>query len=257
MAKKGQIPWNKGKKNLQIAWNKGLTKEINESVKKISEGLKGRYYSDETREKLRKAYFKNIKEKGHPSCGKKRPDASARMKKFHEKHNTSGRNNPFYGKKHSEKTKSKIGLKSKKRWGDSTYRGREIKKIRERWQNKEYREKTIRTLVKSNHIRPTSFEKKIMNLCKKYNLPFKYVGNGGMFIDGLNPDFIETNGKKIVIETYYSYWKIKNYSNTKEYEKERKKRLNKYGYEIIFLNEKDLERKDWEIFCLDKIIGGI
>jgi hypothetical protein len=30
-------PWNKGKKGLQIAWNKGLTKELDHRVKKYAE----------------------------------------------------------------------------------------------------------------------------------------------------------------------------------------------------------------------------
>lgn len=38
---KNKIPWNKGKKGLQISWNKGLTKETDKRVKKYSEKLKG------------------------------------------------------------------------------------------------------------------------------------------------------------------------------------------------------------------------
>jgi len=34
--KKGTAPWNKGKKGMQIAWNKGKTKETDERVKKYS-----------------------------------------------------------------------------------------------------------------------------------------------------------------------------------------------------------------------------
>ena len=34
---KGNIPWHKGKRGLTIAWNKGLTKETDERVKKASE----------------------------------------------------------------------------------------------------------------------------------------------------------------------------------------------------------------------------
>ena len=253
----GEIPWNKGKKGLQIAWNKGLSKDIDIRVKRISEALTSRHFSEATKKKLSKKNKKRFKnKKNHPSYGKKRPDASIQIKKFMENNPYNGRNNPFYGKKHPTQTKIKIGLKSKERWKDPIYRERESLKFKERWQNKEYREKTIRKTIEANHIRPTSFEKKIIDLCNKYHLPFKYVGNGEVFIDGLNPDFININGKKITIETYYSYWKIKNYGSSNRYEEERKRRLGEYGYEIIFLNEKDLERKNWEQFCLDKIRNG-
>lgn len=38
----GNVPWNKGKKGLVISWSKGLTKETNASLKRISQKLKGR-----------------------------------------------------------------------------------------------------------------------------------------------------------------------------------------------------------------------
>lgn len=37
----GKEPWNKGKKTGQKVWNKGLTKEIDERVKKYGEKIKG------------------------------------------------------------------------------------------------------------------------------------------------------------------------------------------------------------------------
>lgn len=36
LALKGKTPWNKGKKGAQVAWNKGLTRLIDERVKKYS-----------------------------------------------------------------------------------------------------------------------------------------------------------------------------------------------------------------------------
>ena len=38
----GKEPWNKGKKTGQKVWNKGLTKETDESVKKYGEKIKGK-----------------------------------------------------------------------------------------------------------------------------------------------------------------------------------------------------------------------
>jgi len=48
------IPWNLGKKNSQIAWNKGLTKETDSRVKQYAEKLIGKTPSEETRQKISK-----------------------------------------------------------------------------------------------------------------------------------------------------------------------------------------------------------
>lgn len=53
-AKKGKAPWNKGKKGLQVAWNKGLTKE-DDRVKKYTDAKIGRKHSDETKRKISKS----------------------------------------------------------------------------------------------------------------------------------------------------------------------------------------------------------
>ena len=44
--KPGGKPWNKGKKGVQIGWNKGLTKETNESLARVSK------HTSETRKRL-------------------------------------------------------------------------------------------------------------------------------------------------------------------------------------------------------------
>jgi len=74
--KKGNIPWNKGKKGLQVAWNKGKSGiYTKEQLKKMSESSKG-----------------NIPwNKGYGDYMK-------------------GEKNSFYGKKHSEETKKKMSL---------------------------------------------------------------------------------------------------------------------------------------------------
>lgn len=124
------------------------------------------------------------------------------------------------------------------------------KALKERWADPnsiyndvEWQRRIIKKLMK----RPTSYEQKIIDLCKKYNLPFRYVGDGEIIIDHINPDFISYNGRKLIIETYAKYWHPKNY------EEIRAKRFAKCDYKVLFLNDNDLSNKNWENICLNKI----
>jgi len=171
------------------------------------------------------------------------------------------------GKSLSIKHKIKIGLATKRLAKNPSYRKKisdSLKGIKrsantkkkmslgkkKNWENKEYREKSIKNMLKVLAKRPTSYEQQIISLCDKYKLPFKYVGDGQVIIAGLNPDFIETNGRKIVIETYCKYW---HYRRNENYESDRQRIFSKYGYKIIFLNEDELKHNEWERKCLQKI----
>jgi hypothetical protein len=92
-----------------------------------------------------------------------------------------------------------------------------------------------------------------LRICKKYNLPFKYVGDGSFWLGNLNPDFIEANGKKIAVEIFGDYWhspllnKNVNYNRTYE---GRKRIFKKHGWELIVFWESDLERDTPEKYIL-------
>lgn len=47
----GKEPWNKGVKGAQVSWNKGLTKETDERVRKYGEKLKGNNYQNPWKER--------------------------------------------------------------------------------------------------------------------------------------------------------------------------------------------------------------
>jgi hypothetical protein len=60
-ARLGKPPWNKGKKGIQKAWNKGLPGN-----------RKGAKLSEETKEKMRQSALKNIEKNGPPKQGFKK-----------------------------------------------------------------------------------------------------------------------------------------------------------------------------------------
>ncbi|MCD6148534.1 helix-turn-helix domain-containing protein [bacterium] len=105
---------------------------------------------------------------------------------------------------------------------------------------------------------PTFPERVFITMCDKYNLPFKYVGNGAFWIgnetEHLNPDFIATNNTKVVIEIFGDFWdsplfnrKIKR-NHVLTY---RKAFYKKWKWKCVFIWESDLLREDAEQFVLE------
>lgn len=91
---------------------------------------------------------------------------------------------------------------------------------------------------------PSSLEEKFQGIIDKYNLSYKYVGNGKFFIERYNPDFINTNHEKIAIEVYARYYKLRNSESIEEWKRERSEVFKKYGWEIIFFNEIEVNEKN-------------
>jgi len=83
---------------------------------------------------------------------------------------------------------------------------------------------------KKNH-----FETRIESLLPK---DYKYVGNGKFWIEGFNPDFINTNGCKKIIEAYGDYWH--NLPTYKERDIKRLKMYKKYGYKTLIIWQHEL-----------------
>ena len=70
---------------------------------------------------------------------------------------------------------------------------------------------------------------------------WKYVGDGKVWIEGKNPDFINCNGKKIVLEYngYYKHWRFGT-----EKDEEKTRHYAQYGYSTINLYPDDLKDLD-------------
>lgn len=89
-------------------WNKGLTKETNEGVRKQSEKIKGRKFTEEHKRKI------SIANKGQvPWCKGLTKEKDERVKKRAEK--ITGNGNPMFGKKHSLETRMRMGKVAKGR----------------------------------------------------------------------------------------------------------------------------------------------
>lgn len=217
--KKGEkaINWNGFKKGNK-SWNKGLARELQprygkshseETKNKIGlsnrkpnlllKGHKfnlGRHHTKETKQKLRKI-----------NLGVKRPQISKIVSERNRINNPM--KDPKTAKKHSETMKIK-------------------------WKDIFYRDKVIKNTLKGLFKRPTSLEKQMIEIIKRNNLPYKYTGDGSFLIGYKNPDFINTNGKKICIE-------VANTIHHKEdYEQKRKEHFAKYGWKCIVFRTNNL-----------------
>jgi len=147
----------------------------------------------------------------------------------------------IYGVEKAQKIKEKMSKTQQK------MKEKKSEQQKEKWRNPQTKEMMLKRFLSNITKRPTSYETKIINLCEQHSLPFKYVGDGQIWIAYKNPDFIETNGKKLLIEVYDQYW------HSEDYEESRGKLFSRFGFKTLFLSQKDLTPVNWQIICLQKI----
>ena len=121
-----------------------------------------------------------------------------------------------------------------------------------RWADPEYKNARLKKMFEWLKKRPTSYEKKISELCIENSLPFIYTGNGTFLINFKNPDFVNEQDK-IVIEVFFSYFKIKDYGSVENYKEFCKKKYNPSGWKVIFIDENEVDVENWKELCLNKI----
>jgi len=222
--KKGTIPWNKDKtkedfpqmgnsgvKKGNIPWSKGKTKEEFPQLSNNGGFKKGNIPWNKNMEGVYKSHRNNItykEEYGIERAKVIREKMSlARIGKY------AGENHPMFGVKHSKKSRKKMSRAHKA------------------MMTKELIKKCLQRRI------PSSLEEKFQGIIDKYNLPYRYVGNGSFIIENCNPDFINTNNEKIAVEVYARYYKLRNHISIKKWKKERAGVFAKYGWQIIYFDE--------------------
>jgi len=215
-------------------WNKGKTKETDPRVAKYAESVS----------QIRKKLFKEGKLpkpfKGHnwglcKKCGKFHPHPGGMKGKKHSEETRRkmalshlGKKNSMYGRKHSERTRKLISEKIRK-------------KIKE---DKGYREKLqeagIKGFIKAQR-KPSSHERRLISVIWKFNLPYKYTGDGSFLIGRLCPDFISTDGAKKVIEIFSHPWHT-TLAKKSQVQSVREYIFRKEGYEMMILWAHEMEQ---------------
>ena len=142
----------------------------------------------------------------------------------------------IWRKEHHDQVNKAMSISLKKKWQEPEFR-KKMLKIRKHQMTPEVVAKIIKTLEKRGI---TSLEQQIIDIIEKFKLPFKFCGSGGLYIHARCPDFVDTGDKKMLIEVFYEYFKIKQYGSVEEYCKQRYAIFKQHGYETLFLAQKDL-----------------
>lgn len=155
----------------------------------------------------------------------------------------------FYGKRSSKNSRyfcsKKCEGEYKRGENNPFYRGK-------------FSEKTLRKIIKARHIRPNKQEIKLIEIIEEHNLPFQYVGNGDLIIDGKNPDFIHTGKEKKIIEVFGVYWHSPIYGRvrpTMTYDAI-KKHYTENGYESLIIWDIELRNPEVVLRKMKKFTGG-
>lgn len=135
--------------------------------------------------------------------------------------------------------------------------GIKTRTMKELWQDPQY----ISRVFKGLNAKPNKLEKKVDKILQKL-VPgaFRYNGDFscGVVLAGLVPDFVNVNGKKIVIEVFGANYhdekvmreKFKDTLSWKRTEFGRKAIYSQLGFDCIILWDYDLYKKDAEAFVL-------
>lgn len=129
------------------------------------------------------------------------------------------------------------------------FRQARSKLMKEKFRDPDFKEKVIKRSLEGLLKRPTKLEGEFISLIQKYNLPYRYVGNGSFLIGWKNPDFINTNGEKICIEV------ANRIHHTPDWAKKRIRHYIKWGWRCIILWQDNKTRRleDDENLILEKI----
>jgi len=243
-------------KDGRVPWNKGLTKDIDECVRKYAQTLRGRSFSAETKRKMSESAKKGIAE------GRRRTDTTKGMKIW------AARKHPHLGKHPSEETKRRSSISHKNRWQDPIYRERVVRGLKGKvawnkgvkpspetlrtlsekskalWKDPSYRQRVVKAVMKAIHKRPNRKEAVLLSIIERNHLPFEYVGDGKVIIDGYCPDFINNNGGKQIIELYGDYW------HKSDNPQKRIDHFKRYGFRTLVIWEHELINEE---NVLDKI----
>jgi len=193
-----------------------LTENRLNALKKLWERKKGKSLSLETRLKISKSVKKRYEE--HPEY---RQIISEKIKRLWQEDKSYISKQLSF--KRSQYFKNIVKMLNKRNWADPKLRDLMVTKA-----------------IMASHVRPNKSEIKLIELLNRI-VPheYRYVGDGQVVLGGRNPDFINCNGKKKLIELWGYFW------HKDDNPQDRINHFKKYGFDTLII---------WEDELLDKAL---
>lgn len=237
---KGHSPWNKG---LFATTDPRVAAACDKGLAKYARSPEGRQKSREMLGKRSKHFWENVSDEERQAfiCRRAlriketRPLPEAVEKQRASMLRTHGAH-PEWGLKVSQVMKTKHR--------DPRYRQETVARLHQgrdaSWADPDCKARRIQRMLQASWRRPTYIEQKVIDAIEEYNLPYRYVGDGAFILDGKNPDFMNTNGQKKLLEVFGEYWHDRNSSEAED----RQNAFAKYGFHTLILWETDLKHMD-------------
>lgn len=125
-----------------------------------------------------------------------------------------------------------------------------LRELREKRGIEYYRE-IGRKGIRACHAYPNKQESELLNILNtKFLGQWEYVGDGSKPIANLYPDFINTNGRKLVIEFFGDYW------HDHDDEEIKRRIYDKYGYSLLVIWSNELKDKDKVIAKIEEFTNA-
>lgn len=195
-----------------------LAKQLNRGVCAVSTRAVRILGLSRNDEAYKRGMSKSLMEKNK---GRKRPDLGAWCKA----HPMFGKKNHFYGRHHTEEVRTKLSAHQKK---VGTFK----------WlsKNEEFQKSRMKALHASPNKSESILDAIIQKACPK---EYRFVGDGAFILDGLNPDWVNVNGQKKIIElfgdAFHKPGMAKRRVGWRQTETGRKRAFIKFGYKTLVI----------------------